>query len=126
MYYGVSAGRLIGPFEAQVQVGYNLVRGRILVGAELAGGIAVAAPVVFTVSANARLGFLLGNRALLYGLAGVEYAFAPAPLFWTARGGVEYALNDRFSVFGEAGVVGIFGGGIGPFITFRAGVNLHR
>jgi len=126
VYFGASVGRIVGPLEAQIQVGYNFVRGRMLAGAELAAGVAFGGGFVFSATANARLGLLLGERALIYALGGIEYLFTPAPLFWTARGGVEYAINDRVSVFGEAGVVGAFGGGIGPFVTFRTGVNLHR
>jgi opacity protein-like surface antigen len=126
LYYGVSVGRIVGPIEGQVQVGYNVVRGRFLAGAEVAAGVLIASPVALSATANARLGLLLGDRALLYALAGVEYILGPAPLLWTARGGVEYAFSERVSVFGEAGVVGIFGGAIGPFVSFRAGVNLHR
>lgn len=126
LYFGISAGRIVGPLEVQVQAGYNIVRGRFLVGGEVAAGVAYAGSIAFSATANARLGMLLGDRALLYALAGIEYLFAPAPLLWTARGGVEFALNDRMSIFGEAGVVGAFSGGIAPFVTFRAGVNLHR
>ena len=126
VYYGISAGRVVGPLEVQAQVGYNIVRGRFLIGGELAAGVGFAGSFAFTATANARLGLLLGDRAVIYALAGIERVLAPTPLFWTARGGVEYALNERMSVFGEAGIVGGFGLGIGPFITFRTGVNLHR
>lgn len=126
VYFGASLGRPVGLLEVQVHAGYNFVRGRFLAGAELAAGVGFAGGAAFTAAANARLGLLLGERALIYALGGIEYVFAPTPLFWTARGGVEFAVNDRISVFGEAGIVGAFGGGIGPFVTFRGGVNLRR
>ena len=112
------------PIELGLHVGYNFVPGRMLFGAE--AGVGMLFPgAPFSVAARGRIGFVVGDRVLLYGVAGIEKIFVPVSLFWTAGGGAELALGDRLSLFCEAGVIAAFGGGLVQLVV-RGGLNFHR
>jgi len=111
-------------YQAGIQAGVNMVRGNFLFGAEAQLGAIFAGGFTYDVALNGRLGFILGERFLLYGIAGVGFNPAVGPL-WTAGGGVEVALGTAWSLFAEGGVAGTFGGGLFAY-TFQAGVNWHR
>ena len=70
---------------------------------------------------NVRLGGLATDQVVPYAEAGLLYDFG-AGLFWTAGGGLEFAVGNAVSLFGEA--FGLFAGGyVGTQIQF--GVNWH-
>jgi len=115
--------------EPGVQAGYNFVNGNILYGVE--GTIGVwwtpwnggASPLFFTLSG--RGGFLVGDKLLVYAELGIWGYFINGPSALIAGGGVEYALTNALSVFGEAKVFRPFGGPLGTGIWLQAGVNWH-
>jgi opacity protein-like surface antigen len=111
-------------YQAGVQAGFNIVRGSFLAGIEAEVGTIFGGGFTYNVALNARLGFILGQRALLYALAGVGFNPAFGPL-WNTAAGIEFAIGDAWSIFAEGGLAGQFGGG--PFAyTFQAGLNWHR
>lgn len=107
--------------DAGVQVGYNFSRGNLVMGFEAQTTISVA-PVP-NANLGARVGFGLGERALVYTKVAIGTRIAAA--FWSVGGGVEVAMGDRASVF--AGTDAAFGIGGGGFLGVRltGGVNLH-
>ena len=125
-YVGAYGGYLIGVGfgQAGAQAGYNFMLGNTFVaGIEVqAGGIWAFPGLLGEANANARLGAAFGD-VLVYAEGGVGIIY-PVAFTWNAGGGLEYAINNDFSVFGEAKAVGAFGGGyIGT--TVQAGVNWH-
>jgi opacity protein-like surface antigen len=131
LYIGAYGGAIVGGGptvgQAGIQAGFNMVRGAFLAGLEAqigavfgAGGVAAEGDV------NARLGAILGERVLLYGEAGIGALtdFTTAVAFWTAGGGLEFAVGDRTSLFGEAKVLGAFSGGCCAYV-FQGGLNFH-
>jgi opacity protein-like surface antigen len=125
-YVGAYGGYVFGGvwIQAGVQAGYNMVRGNFLAGLEAQAGAAfLGGTVAFEGNLNARLGFVLGSRFLLYGEAGLGIVI-PAPVYlWSAGGGLEIGLGTSASLFAEAKVVGAFGGGIG--YSVQGGLNWH-
>lgn len=124
MYFGGNYTRIVTPLQFGAHVGYNFAFGGAIVGVE--GGVGLAAPGVINASVRAKAGFAVGERLLLYGVAGVEvYLVGPAVAVWTAAGGAEFAINHRVSVFAEVGVVGL----LTPIdccgLGLRAGVNFR-
>ena len=101
-------------------VGWNRVNGNRLTGLELEAGFGIPGGIV--AHAQGRLGFLLGNRALLYGVAGLGFSGIP---FVSYGAGVEFAVGNAASLFAEVGQWYGFGMGTSP-ILFSAGFNLHR
>jgi hypothetical protein len=127
MYFGVYGGWIsLGAGQAGAQVGFNMQRGSFVAGLELeAGAIFAGGAFSYEVEADARLGFVLGERFLLYGLAGVGF-FGTAGAYWAAGGGAEIAIRDALSVFAEGKAIGAFGGGgIAGYIV-QGGLNWHR
>jgi hypothetical protein len=127
-YIGVYGGALFGGTtvgEAGIQAGFNIVRGRFLAGLEAQVG-AVFAGGTFSYEAylNGRLGFILGDRFLLYGEAGV--GTLAGTFVWTGGGGIEIALRDAWSLFVEAKAIGAFGGGGIAAYGVQGGINWHR
>lgn len=103
--------------------GWNMVRGNLVAGAEIDAFVG-AIPTFFAgAHAHGRLGFLVGDRAMLYGLAGVGWSGLP---FWSYGGGVEFALRDTKSIFVDVAQWRPFGGGPPPAIIVNAGINFHR
>ena len=106
------------------------MRGGFLAGIELQAGLfGFATPLTLEGNVNARLGYILGERFLLYGEAGVGALYTlsapPAVLFWTAGGGVEVALGNSRSIFVEGKTFRPFGAGL-PGIIVQGGVNWLR
>ena len=123
VYGGVLAPILTGP-ELGIQAGYNFQRGRMVFGGEIEVGAWVAAwtTYLFEGNLNAHAGAVLGERAMVYGEAGVGIWLAVPT--WNIGGGAEFAINHRLSVFGEVKAVMVFGGGyLGT--QLRVGLNFH-
>lgn len=106
------------------QVGFNMVRGRFLAGIEAEAGVIYTGAIIPEAYLNGRLGFVLGERVLLYGEAGVGFIFGPGPV-WDAGAGLEIGIRDTLSIFTEAALIGAFGGGTVAY-SITAGVNFHR
>lgn len=124
IYVGVVGGWLPGDYiSVSGQAGFNFVRGRLLVGVEGQVGALYTGALFFGGEATARAGVLLGSRALVYAEAGALFVPTnPTPVFGLAGGGVEFAVNDRISVFTEAkALIGL--GGVG--VEFQTGINFH-
>jgi outer membrane immunogenic protein len=115
-------------FIAGIQAGYNVIAGeRILFGIEGRLGAAFeVAPfgAALETALSARVGAILGERALLYGEGGIWWIQGAPVLLWTAGGGLEFAVGNRASLFGEAKVVGDFNGLCCAF-TVEGGFNFH-
>jgi opacity protein-like surface antigen len=113
--------------EAALKAGTNFVRGRFVagLGGELGLQYDSVGGTYFYVGADARAGFLLGDRALLYGLIGGGYFFAGGA-FVTAGGGLEFAVGNAVSIYGEVTPVWYQGGlpGINA-MRYAFGVNWH-
>lgn len=127
LYFGANGGVFYtGSIYPSVgaQVGFNMVRGSFLFGVEAQAGVIFAGGIAPEIYLNGRLGFILGDRVLLYGEAGVGFIVGPGPV-WDAGGGVEIGVRDTLSVFAEAKVVGSFGGGLAGY-SITGGVNFHR
>jgi opacity protein-like surface antigen len=135
---GPYVGALAGIFNlagssfqyAGVQFGYNVVlRDRILAGLEVetAHPFLVGLPYV-NAFLNARLGMIAGDRVLLYGEAGIgTFLIGPGPGMFSAGGGVEIAVTNAMSVFGEINRLFFIAGGLIPtgYSTFELGINYH-
>lgn len=113
---------------AGVQAGYNFVAGGFLFGVE---GQALLQMIGADpglprgeFNANLRAGALLGDSALLYAEGGGLLQVGLGGLLLTAGGGVEFAVSQAATIFGEAKAV--FEPGFGFLGTqFQAGVNFH-
>jgi hypothetical protein len=118
-------------YGAGAQLGFNVVRNSFLIGAEVQVG-AVFPPYfegpLFAVAANARAGFILGEKVLLYAEAGIGTTVNPEIRFTTVGGGVEFGIGDRLSLFGEVKAVMFPDGPIGGHdraIMGQIGLNIH-
>lgn len=125
-YLGTVAGwsAATGGPEIGVQFGYNIGIGRRFVGGIEVETVNAVAPgaALMNASLNARLGVAFGDRVLAYGEVGFgETLFAG---LLTAGGGVEVAVGDLVSVFGEAKAGVFIGGGLAG-IQLRGGVNWY-
>jgi len=114
------------PLFAGAQVGYNLTPGNLLLGVTLRGGALVDAPPILFSSLSVRAGLVLGaqDRAVVYGTAGLVGLWEPGNGFGalaTFGGGAEFAVNERFSVFGETRAT--LGAGC---CLWMMGINLAR
>ncbi|MCW5696429.1 MAG: hypothetical protein KIS96_06790 [Bauldia sp.] len=110
--------------DAGVQVGYNFQRGAFVGGFEAQTTHGFGFGPLIMAQASARAGVALGaaDRVLAYGEVGVGTLIV-LPI-WTAGGGVEFAVGERFSVFTEAEAV--FLPGIGFLGTqVSGGLNIH-
>lgn len=124
-YIGAYGGYVVSAWiQGGVQAGYNIVRGSFLAGIEAQTGVAYTGGIGFEGNVNARLGFVLGSRFLVYGEAGVGILLPGATYLWNAGGGVEVGLGTALSLFTEAKIVGAFGGGTIGY-AFQAGLNWH-
>jgi opacity protein-like surface antigen len=123
MYFGANVSSI--GLGVGAHVGFNIDRGRMVLGLEGGVGVIVAGPVL-TAYAKGRLGVPVGQRALLYGFTTIETIFAGPAFFVTAGGGGEFAFNERISMFAEAGLLaGIAPPGCCGFAA-RVGLNIHR
>lgn len=124
-YIGAFAGVFFDPpfafdsFEAGVQAGYNFVFNNFLVGAEIEAGAFFLGAVAPLVSGDVRAGVLVGQDSVIYGTLGLLW-----PGLWTAGGGVEFAVSDAVSVFGEVETYWTFAPSFAG-TSLRAGVNFH-
>jgi hypothetical protein len=111
--------------DLQVQAGFNLVRGALLVGVE-GRVLAMIFPGAVTVElgADLRAGLVLGDRVLVYGRGGVAIFSPDGEFNYTLGGGVEVGVGQRLSVFGEAVAYSALGAGL-QGVDLRAGINLH-
>jgi len=111
-------------YELGLRAGTNIVRGRFLGG--VSGELGVYYDTVlgayFYAEANARAGVLLGERAVLYAQAGAGFLEGP---YLTAGGGLEFALNERISIYGEFMPQWYMPGFFGPDLRYGLGVNFH-
>jgi hypothetical protein len=125
-YLGAVAGwsAASGGPEIGVQFGYNIGIGRRFVGGFEVETVNAVAPgaALMNASLNARFGLTIGDRVLAYGEVGLGESLY-AGLF-TAGGGVEVAVGELVSVFGEAKAGVFIGGGLAG-IQLRGGVNWH-
>ena len=105
-----------------VDAGYNWVSGSMLYGIEAqAGAYLYLGPYVH---ATARAGYLIGPRALVYAEAGFG-AYVPPwgdGLYILGGGGIELAVGERFSVFGEVKAEWVF---VHPYVDVRAEGGIH-
>jgi len=110
-------------FAVGGQVGFNIVRGKFLFGPQLRVGYFRPEPAYF-VTLGPRAGVLLGaqQRLLVYAAASIGYVTFPE-LFYTAGGGVEFGIGERFSVFGETRLFSFGGDCCGVIMT--TGANFH-
>ena len=146
-YFGAHGGALVGnpglppgtiPIRLGLQGGYNITFGKILAGIELSA-ITIAVPGFFGpgfgdaygLAVTGRIGFLVGERLVVYGELGPGACFpgaGPCGAFvrLLAGGGVEFMVTPGISVFAEA--LGNFSLPLGgPFrgTLVTVGVNLH-
>jgi outer membrane immunogenic protein len=128
VYAGLSLGTYGGVFGGGVTVGHNFVRGSLVYGIDGGFGYVGYTAGTFYVEVDGRIGTAVGatDRTLIYAEAGVAYP-GGGPFILLAGAGVEFAINDRISVYGEA--KGLFANSITGFglITplVRGGVNFH-
>jgi outer membrane immunogenic protein len=129
-YAGVYAGGIFGVgipvWGGGFTIGHNFVSGSLVYGVEGGVGAVSLGGAVFFGELNGRVGVAVGatDRALVYAEAGVARAAGIPLTFFTAGGGVEFAINDRISLYGEA--KGLFAAGPGFIGTVvRGGVNFH-
>jgi hypothetical protein len=113
------------------QFGFNIVRNNFLIGAEVQAGAVFPEfwdGPLFAVAANARAGFILGEKLLVYAEAGVGTTIDPQILFTTIGGGVELGIGDRLSLFGEVKAVLFPNGPIAGHdraTMVQIGLNIH-
>lgn len=124
IYVGGSVQVGIG-IQAGGQVGFNIVRGNFLFGAEGGVGLLLGNAAI-SVGGAARVGVLLGQNDRLLVYSSVSAGLIPAgPAFFVGgNAGVEIGIGDRISVFGEAGVFGSPGNGCCGLVL-RGGINFH-
>ena len=92
-------------YQAGIQAGHNMVRGNFLAGLEAELGAAFGGALAFEGYANARLGYILGSRILVYGEAGVGGILPGGGFFWNAGAGLEIAVGQSLSLFAEGNVL---------------------
>lgn len=115
----------------QGAIGFNIVRGSVVTGAELLAGYEVGGGGL-SVGLGLRAGVLVGERErmLVYGSSRLYWVPGGAFFPMTLDVGAELKLTDRLSVFAEGGLYAAFGGGGGldccgaslhAGVTFRLG-----
>ena len=110
------------------QAGYNFVRGGFLAGFEVQGGLHFNPPVfgpTAEVDLNARVGFVLGERVVLYTEAGIGHVFLVPTNIWTAGGGIEFGVGQAASLFLEAKARGDINIGWCCGLELQTGLNWH-
>lgn len=127
LYVGAMGGYTTGAqvWTAAGQVGYNFVNGNMLYGVEgRFGATNLGNGALFVASGNARVGFIAGDRTLIYAAAGIGYIPSVSAGFYTVGGGAEFAVGQNVSLFGEARYIHGFGGGNGT-AQLNFGLNWH-
>jgi opacity protein-like surface antigen len=109
-YYGLHGGGFLGQpgYNFGIHAGYNVAAGRFLYGIDVrSGGFGPpVAPLEGFV--RARLGYLVTERALLFGAVGLGTAHGVLLLVEEIAAGIELAVGNRFSVRGEVDLYGDF------------------
>lgn len=126
LYVGVYAGfqnNIPPPYAIGGQAGFNLQRGRLVFGVQGRAGVYMPG-ADFHFNIDGRVGVVLGQqgRMLAYAVGGAGFIPCCLPVHGEIGGGVEFALGNRLSVFGEARTF-VFEG-IGGLLL-RGGVNIH-
>lgn len=121
-FYPVGAPPNVGQRETGVQVGYNFAGGGpLLWGFEVVTDHFNLPLAQVSAEFNGRAGFTFGN-VLVYGEAGVGTILLTP--YWNFGGGVEFALGNRLSLFGEfKRLIDMTGGASQNQIL--GGVNIH-
>jgi hypothetical protein len=136
LYFGVFHGAFFGPsfnfngWDTGLQIGHNWVRNNLLFGVEAAAGLFYVLNPFDRSSLygelDARVGALVGDRAIAYAELGVARYLTPSsPVWLPVGGGIGFAVSDTLSIFGEAKVHLAPGFGVYGY-TIHVGVNLHR
>ena len=112
-------------YGAMLTAGYNATFGAFVVGAEASANFLFSIGTALLVEANARAGYAVADRVLLYGEAGVGYNLTFPGTYFTFGGGAEIALGDALSVFAEFKPTAYFGGGNPLFRRASLGINFH-
>lgn len=124
IYVGAHVGSFFGggPINYGVHGGYNIVNGRLVYGVDVRAS-AYGAFTIYEVMLRARAGFLLRDRLLVFGAAGIGWADAPAVGF-ELGGGVELAVGQRLSIRAEVNQTFI---GLAPAIPtfYSVGLTFH-
>ena len=90
-------------FSAGAVGGYDVQFGRVVVGANFRGSWTFGNPccnIPLAAEAGARIGFLLGDRILVYGNGALGFSWLTGP-YRTFGGGVEFAASDSLHLFAE-------------------------
>jgi len=131
-YAGVYAGVVVPPgspfYFGGFTIGHNFVSGSLVYGLEAQlGAINLGGGAVFGAELNGRVGVAVGatDRALIYGEAGITRLAGLPFTILTAGGGIEFAINDRISLYGEAKAIIIPAGPGFIGTAIRGGVNFH-
>jgi opacity protein-like surface antigen len=119
MYFGASGAFYFGGFEVGAHVGYNMTRGSLLFGGEASVLYFIGAVNPISVQAEGRVGYVLGQRALLYANAGAGFVIG-GTFYFEVGGGLEFAVGQNISLFAEGNFLG------GGAFNVRAGLNVHR
>ena len=109
--------------------GFNVTRGRLLLGAETFAFAITCCDVDLELMANARLGVILDQNIVVYAESGFAHLWGT---FWDIFGGpsynagfgVEVALGPSASGFMEMKHVGAIGSS-GSAVNWMGGINLH-
>lgn len=124
-YAGAYGGAILGDaYQAGLQGGYNFTTGAFLYGVEAQLGTAFSGGFVLEADLNGRAGLVFGDNFLGYGEAGVGYLGGGNGYIYTLGGGMEIAVGQSISIFGEAKALGAFGAGF-TGATVQAGINWH-
>lgn len=96
-----SNGLTVGMLEGVV--GANVTAGHVLFGVEGTFGVGMDSLSAFgwQVAGDGRLGFLATPDVVFYASGGGAYFSLPAQFFGTVGGGVEFAVNDDWSLDAE-------------------------
>ena len=118
----------VGWFQAGGLIGYNFVAGRFLAGAEghiWASFAPPGPPAPPVLEARARVGLLVTDRVLVYGLLSAIRS-SPIINWWKFGGGLSVGIGERLSIFAEVAKECDFGLGCAHTVPLYAvGVNLH-
>jgi hypothetical protein len=117
-----------GAMATGAQFGFNFVRGSFVGGFEVQpGAIEVTGTAAALILFNARAGFLAGQRAMVFGEAGLLMIPGLAGIGISAGAGVEFGLNNHLSASFE--LKGLSGLSPGPPLfdayLIQWGLNWH-
>ena len=112
-YVGAHVGDFLGPSPLNFGVhgGFNIVNGNLLYGVDARASAYCCGFVLYEAIVRARAGFLLGDRLLVFGAAGIGLSDFDFGVEF--GGGVEYAIGSSLSLRAEVNALFDFGGGFG-------------